>query len=90
MMEGFLGKFKEGVGDWGVGRGSVALLNCEEGVVDIVRGSTWEDKVRGVRRGEEGDIGVSLLDRLVGGGGVLFVKSIEFRPGSIGGSGEGH
>jgi hypothetical protein len=43
-MEGFLGKFKEGVGDWGVGRGSVALLNCEEGVVDIQYQTTKCDK----------------------------------------------
>ena len=89
-MEGFLSKFEECVGDWGVGWGSIALLSCEEGVVDVVQGGTQEDEVRGVRWGEKGDIGVSLLDHLVGGGGVLFIKSIEFGPGSIGGSGGGH
>ena len=89
MMEGFLGKFKEGVGDWGVGWGSVALLSCEEGVVDVVWGSIREDEVGGVWWGKEGDVGVGILDHLVGGGGVLFVKSIEFRPGSVGGSGGG-
>jgi hypothetical protein len=67
-MEGFLSEFKEGVGDWGLRQGSVALLDCEEGVVDVVWGGTREDEVRGVRQEEEGDIGVSLLDRLVGGG----------------------
>ena len=66
------------------------LLNCEEGVVNVVQGGTWEDEVRGVGRGEEGDIGVSLLDCLVGGSGVLFVKSVEFRPGGGGGSRGGH
>jgi hypothetical protein len=64
-----------------VGRGSVALLDCEEGVVDVVQGGTRKDEVRGVGRGEEGDVGISLLDRLVGGGSVLFIKSIEFGPG---------
>jgi hypothetical protein len=88
--EGFLGKFEEGVGDWRVRRGSVALLSCEEGVIDVVWGGTWEDEVGGVRRGEEGNVGISLLDRLVGGSGVLFVKSIEFRPESVGGSRGGH
>jgi len=73
-----------------VGQGSVALLDCEEGVVDVVRGGTREDEVRGVRWGEEGDVGISLLDRLVGGGGILFVKSVEFGPGSVGGSRGGH
>jgi len=73
-----------------VGRGSIALLGCKEGVVDVVRGSTQEDEVGGVRWGEEGDVGVSLLDRLVGGGSVLFVKSIEFGPGGVGGSRGGH
>jgi hypothetical protein len=71
-------------------RGSVALLNCEEGVVDVIRGSTWEDEVGGVRRGEEGDVGIGLLDHLVGGSGILFIKSIEFRPGGSGGSRGGH
>jgi hypothetical protein len=89
MTEGFLSKFEEGVGDWGVGRGSVVLLDCE-GVVNVVQGGTWEDEVGGVGQGEESDIGISLLDCLVGGGGVLFIKSIEFGPGSIGGSGGGH
>jgi hypothetical protein len=88
--KGFLGEFKEGIGDWGVRWGSIVLLDCEEGVVDIVQGSIQKDEVGGVMRGEEGDISVSLLDCLVGGGGILFVKSVEFRPGSIGGSGGGH
>ena len=88
--KGFLGKFKEGVGDWGVGWGSVALLSCEEGVVDVVQGGTREDEVGGVWWGEEGDVGVGVLDRLVGGGSVLFVKSIEFRLRGSGGSGGRH
>jgi hypothetical protein len=70
--------------------GSVALLNCEEGVVDVIWGGTQEDEVGGVRQGEEGDIGIGLLDRLVGGSGVLFIKSIEFGPGGGGGSKGGH
>ena len=90
MTKGFLGKFEEGIGDWGVRRGSVVLLSCEEGVVNVVWGSTQEDEVGGVGRGEEGDIGVSLLYCLIGGGSILFIKSIEFRPGSVGGSGGGH
>ena len=66
------------------------LLDCEEGVVDVVGGSMWEKEVRGVRWGEEGNVGIGVLDRLVGGGDVLFVKSIEFGPRSVGGSGRGH
>jgi len=73
-----------------VGQGCVALLDCEEGVIDVVWGGTQEDEVGGVRWGEEGDVGIGVLDHLVGGGGVLFVKSIEFGPGSVGGSGGGH
>ena len=59
-------------------------------VVDVVQGGTWEDKVRGVRQGEEGNVGISLLDHLVGGSSMLFVKSVEFGPESVGGSGGGH
>jgi hypothetical protein len=66
------------------------LLGCEEGVINVVWGSIQKDNVRGVRWGEEGDVGVSLLDCLVGGGGILFIKSIEFGPESIRGSGGGH
>ena len=73
-----------------MGLGSVALLDCEEGVVNVVQGSTWEDEVRGVWWSEEGDVSIGILDCLVGGGGILFIKSIEFGPGSIGGSGGGH
>jgi hypothetical protein len=62
--KGFLGEFKEGVGDWGVGWGSVALLSCEEGVVDVIQGVTWEDEVGGVRWSEEGDVGVGIMDGL--------------------------
>ena len=66
------------------------LLNCKEGVIDVIRGGTQEDKVGGVRRGKEGDMGIGILDCLVGGSNVLFVKSIEFGPrGSEGGRG-GH
>jgi hypothetical protein len=90
MMEGFLGKFEEGVGEWGMRQGSIAFLDCEEGVVDVVWGSTWEDEVRGIRWGEEGDVGVGVLDHLVGGSGVLFIKSVEFGPRGGGGSGGGH
>jgi len=71
-------------------QGSIALLGCKEGVVDVVCGGTQEDEVGRVGWGEKGDIGVGLLDCLVGGGGILFVKSIEFRPGGIGGSRGGH
>jgi hypothetical protein len=73
-----------------VGWGSIALLDCEEGVVDVVWGGTREDEVRRVWWGEEGNVGVGVLDRLVGGSGVLFVKSIEFRPEGGGGSRGGH
>jgi hypothetical protein len=89
-MEGFLGKFEEGVGNWGVGQGCVALLNCEEGVVDVVRGGIWKDEVGGVRWGKEGNMGIGILDHLVGGSNVLFVKSIEFGPRGGGGSRGGH
>jgi len=71
-----------------VWRGCVALLDCEEGVVDVVGGGAWKEEVGGVRRGKEGDVGVGFLDCLVRGGGVLFVKSVEFGPRG-GGSGRG-
>jgi hypothetical protein len=35
-------------------------------------------------------VGVGVLDHLVGGGSVLFVKSVEFGPKGGGGSGGGH
>jgi hypothetical protein len=35
-------------------------------------------------------MGVGILDRLVGGGDVLLIKSVEFGPRSVGGSGGGH
>jgi hypothetical protein len=89
-MEGFFGKFKEGIGNWGVGWGGIVLLDCEEGVVDVVWGGTWEDEVGGVRWRKEGDMGVGVLNCLVGGGDVLFVKSVEFRPRGGGGSRGGH
>jgi hypothetical protein len=73
-----------------VGRGSVTLLNGEEGVANIVGGGAQEDKVGGVRWGKEGDVGVGVLDCLVRGGSILFVKSIEFRPRGGGGSRGGH
>jgi hypothetical protein len=76
--------------DWGVQWGSVALLFCEEGVIDVVWGRTREDKVGGVWWSEEGNVSVGFLDRLIGGGSILFVKSIEFGPRGGGGSGEGH
>ena len=66
------------------------LLSCEEGVVDIVQGGTWEDEVGGVWRGEEGDVRISVVDGLKGGGGVGFVESVEFRPRGGGGSGGRH
>jgi hypothetical protein len=66
------------------------LLDCEEGVVDVIWGGTREDEVGGVRWGEEGNVGIGILDHLVGGGSVLFVKSVEFGPRGGGGSGGGH
>jgi hypothetical protein len=69
-----------------MGQGCIALLNCEEGVVYVVGGSVWEEKVRGVRWGEEGDIGVSVLNRLIRGGDILFIKGVEFGLGGVGGS----
>jgi len=66
------------------------LVDSEEGVVNVVQGSTWEDKVGGVRWGEEGNVGIGILDRLVGGGSILFIKSIEFGPRGSGGSGGRH
>ena len=87
--KGFLGELEEGVGDWGVGQGSIVLLRCEVGVVDIVRGGTQEDEVRGVWWGQEGDVCVCVMDGLEGGGGVCFIESVEFRPGGVGGRG-GH
>jgi hypothetical protein len=71
-------------------QGSVVLIDCEEGVVNVVWGGTQEDEVGGVWWGKEGDIGVGILDCLVGGGGILFVKSIEFGPRGVGGSRRGH
>jgi hypothetical protein len=59
------------------------LLNCEEGVVDIVQGGTQEDEVGRVRQGEEGNVGVGILDRLIGGSNILFVKSFEFGPRGV-------
>jgi hypothetical protein len=49
-----------------------------------------EEEVGRVGWGEEGDVGIGILDHLVGGGGVFFIKSVEFGPRSIGGSGGGH
>jgi hypothetical protein len=69
-----------------MGRGCVALLDGEEGVVYVVGGGVQEEKVRGVRWGEEGDVGVGVLNHLIGGGGVLFIKGVEFRSGGVGGS----
>jgi hypothetical protein len=76
--------------DWGVQWGSIALLFCEKGVIDVVWGRTQEDEVGGVWWSKEGNIGIGFLDHLVGGGGVLFIKSVEFRPRGDGGSGGGH
>ena len=64
----------------------IALLFSEEGVVDVVGGGVGEEEVGRVRRGWDGDVSVCLLDHLVGGGGILFVKSVEFGPR---GGGEG-
>ena len=64
-MEGFLGEFEEGVWDGGMRWGCVALLNCEEGVVYVIRGGAWEEKVGGVRWGEEGDVCIGILDCLI-------------------------
>ena len=72
-----------------MGWGSVALLSCEEGVVNVIRGDTQEDEVGGVWWGEEGNIGVGVVDS-EGGGGVRFVESIEFGLRGGGGSGGGH
>jgi hypothetical protein len=58
--------------------GGIALLDCEEGVVNVVQGGTQEDEVREVRWGKEGNVGVGILNHSVGGGDVLFVKSVEF------------
>ena len=74
----------------GVGQGSVALLSCEVGVINVVRGGTREDKVRGVQWHEEGDIGIGILDGLVGSVGICFIEGIEFGPRGGGGSGGGH
>ena len=73
-----------------MGWGSVALLSCEEGVVNVIQGGTWEDEVGGVWQGEEGDIGIGVVDSLEGGGGVRFVESVEFGPRGGGGSRGGH
>ena len=72
-----------------MGQGSIALLGCEKGVVDVVQGSTQEDEVGGVWWGEEGDVRISVVDGLKGGGGVGFVDGIEFGPRGVGGRG-GH
>jgi len=72
-----------------VGWGSVALLSCEEGVVNVIWGDTQEDEVGGVWQGEEGDISVGVVDS-EGGGSIHFVESIEFGPRGSGGSGGGH
>ena len=66
------------------------LLFCEEGIVDIIGGCIWKDEVRGVRQGWDGDVSICLLDHLVGGGSVLFVKSVEFGPRGSRGSRGGH
>jgi hypothetical protein len=66
------------------------LLFCKEGVVDVIRDGTQKDEVRGVWWSEEGNIGIGILDCLVGGGGVLFIKSVEFGPRGGGGSRGGH
>ena len=72
-----------------MGRGSVMFLRREVGVVDVVRGGTREDEVGGVWRGEKGDVRISVVDGLEGGGSVCFIKSVEFGPGGVGG-GRGH
>ena len=73
----------------GVGWGGVTFRRREIGVVNVVRGGTREDEVGGVWWGEECDVRVGVLDGLEGGGGVCFVKSVEFGPGGVGG-GRGH
>jgi hypothetical protein len=70
-----------------VRQGCIALLNCEEGIVNVVQGGTQKDEVGGVRWREKGDVSVSVLNCLVRGGSGLFIKGVEFRPG---GSGGGH
>ena len=73
-----------------MGRGCISLLDCEERVVNVIQGSTQKDEVRGIRWGEEGNISVGILNHLVEGSGVLFIKSVEFGPRGGGGSGGGH
>ena len=73
-----------------MGLESVTLFSCDVGVVDVVRGGTREDKVGGVWWGEEGDVHVSVVDGLEGGGGVCFVEGVEFGPEGGGGSGGGY
>ena len=87
--KGFLGEFEEGVRDWGVGQSCVTLLGHEERVVDVVRDGTQEDEVGGVWWGEKGDVSISVVDGLKGGGGVHFVEGVEFGPRGVGGRG-GH
>jgi len=48
------------------------------------QGSPW---LGGDRWGEEGDVRISVVDGLEGGGSVCFIKSVEFGPGGIGGRG---
>jgi hypothetical protein len=43
-----------------VGWGCIALLNCKKGVVNIIEGGIWEDKVGGVRWGKEGDVSIGV------------------------------
>jgi len=47
----------------------------------------WPD---GDRWGEEGNVGVGILDGLEGGGGVRFVEGVEFGLRGGGGSGGRH
>ena len=65
------------------------FLRREVEVVDVVRGGTREDEVGGVWWREEGNVRVSGVDGLEGGGGIRFVDSVEFGPGGVGG-GRGH
>jgi hypothetical protein len=49
-----------------------------------------EDKVGGVRQGEEGDVSVGILDGLGRGSGILLIDGVEFGPRCIGGGERGH
>ena len=74
----------------GIGRGGF-LVEVDEGVIDVVDvGSTREDEVGGVRRGEEGDVRVCFLKRDVGGGNVGLINLVEWGPGKGRGGGRGH